>query len=808
MSTPNVPTIVRYTGDGVATEFTIPFPYQRKEYVKVYISREGETEDTLLSESQYEFVGDESIRFPVRDSDDILREGDILAIQRETTLGSPYVFDNQRRLFPEDVMDADDLSFQQIQELKDAVDRALKVPVASHYIPEEMWEEFNEGVAATADAALRAKKSEEKAEAAANDPNVVTIGEDLRSEPSQIKTANEHFEEINTVAENIRDVQNVAGSLGQIRTVANDIDNVKAVAGNKDNIDAVAAINAQVSKVADISEQVVAVYDNKDNIDAVAKDLVNIDAVGQNIKKVNTVADNITQVGIVSQNIDDVVSTGRYINDVRNVSNSIYDVNKVADNIEDVVNVSNHLEDIAQVAQDIKKIEEIKEFADDIGTVAENIDDVKKVAENADSLKDVIENMDDIKAAKERAESASDSAEEARKWAVGTQYERPEGSSKYWAERAKASTESAFHYKGTKPSADELPQDGNEIGDVWNVDDTGANYAWTGSEWDKLSETIDLSNYYTKEEVNNAIKSVDVTEQLKDYAKSSELESLEARVYTVEDTLDDLPQSFLGWKGAWDRSVQYNAGDIVNTNNGNELETFWLALKENANTYPSLSASAWKQISNPRAVNVNAVSENWNPLIMMTSVGWTDKETGGMSSSGARAVGLSVASNPMVDAATGQLKVPAGIVGHYSSAEIDAFKYVPKSTADATYLSIADSKVFATNTELEKRALPDCWAPSDDGVDLTLGVSGTKYVAPDDGYFNIVKATSGTTNQYVQYILYGTDSKTHMTKLERASGGSSIYMTIPVAKDTPVYIYYDAGGDTSVFRFYKSKGAR
>ena len=50
-----------------------------------------------------------------------------------------------------------------------------------------------------------------------------------------------------------------------------------------------------------------------------------------------------------------------------------------------------------------------------------------------------------------------------------------------------------MHYKGTKASVSALPSSGNQTGDLWNVTDTGANYAWNGSEWDKLSENIDLS---------------------------------------------------------------------------------------------------------------------------------------------------------------------------------------------------------------------------------------------------------------------------------------------------------------------------
>lgn len=57
---------------------------------------------------------------------------------------------------------------------------------------------------------------------------------------------------------------------------------------------------------------------------------------------------------------------------------------------------------------------------------------------------------------------------------------------------------SVYRVKGNKASFAELPTAQNVAGDVWNVTDTGANYVWNGTEWDKLSETVDLSGYVAK----------------------------------------------------------------------------------------------------------------------------------------------------------------------------------------------------------------------------------------------------------------------------------------------------------------------
>lgn len=49
-----------------------------------------------------------------------------------------------------------------------------------------------------------------------------------------------------------------------------------------------------------------------------------------------------------------------------------------------------------------------------------------------------------------------------------------------------------YKYKGSKASYSLLPTEGNEVGDVWNVEDTGMNYAWTGDAWDALGAAFEI----------------------------------------------------------------------------------------------------------------------------------------------------------------------------------------------------------------------------------------------------------------------------------------------------------------------------
>lgn len=59
---------------------------------------------------------------------------------------------------------------------------------------------------------------------------------------------------------------------------------------------------------------------------------------------------------------------------------------------------------------------------------------------------------------------------------------------------------SVYKVKGSVANYEALPKDNVTIGDVYNLEDTGANYVATSTtpDWDKLSETVDLSGYLTK----------------------------------------------------------------------------------------------------------------------------------------------------------------------------------------------------------------------------------------------------------------------------------------------------------------------
>ena len=56
---------------------------------------------------------------------------------------------------------------------------------------------------------------------------------------------------------------------------------------------------------------------------------------------------------------------------------------------------------------------------------------------------------------------------------------------------------SVYRYKGSVATYNDLPASGNTTGDVWDVQDTGINYAWNGTGWDPLGASVDTSTLWS-----------------------------------------------------------------------------------------------------------------------------------------------------------------------------------------------------------------------------------------------------------------------------------------------------------------------
>jgi hypothetical protein len=98
---------------------------------------------------------------------------------------------------------------------------------------------------------------------------------------------------------------------------------------------------------------------------------------------------------------------------------------------------------------------------------------------------------------------------------------------------------SVYKYKGSVANQSTLPSSNQVVGDVYNVEDTGDNFAWDGNKWDKLAGTVDLSSYLTITNASSTyLTKIDAsnTYQVKgDYATNTALGAkLDTATYTTD----------------------------------------------------------------------------------------------------------------------------------------------------------------------------------------------------------------------------------------------------------------------------------
>ena len=92
--------------------------------------------------------------------------------------------------------------------------------------------------------------------------------------------------------------------------------------------------------------------------------------------------------------------------------------------------------------------------------------------------------------------------------------------------------------------------------------------------------------------------------------------------------------------------------------------------------------------------------------------------------------------------------------------------------------------------------------PSNRYIELTLGESGSQYIAPANGWMYLSKLTGGEN----QYTTLNNNTKGYTSGNGVYGKGSAIYCFLPVQKGDIVTANYTASGTTSIFKFYYAEG--
>lgn len=96
--------------------------------------------------------------------------------------------------------------------------------------------------------------------------------------------------------------------------------------------------------------------------------------------------------------------------------------------------------------------------------------------------------------------------------------------------------------------------------------------------------------------------------------------------------------------------------------------------------------------------------------------------------------------------------------------------------------------------------------PSDTYIDLTLGASGTSYIAPADGYVSISKVVGGDW-YYLAIDLYNSNNVMIGSIFADCYRTSPATVFVPVYKGQKFVVGYNAYGATNWFRFIYAQGS-
>lgn len=156
----------------------------------------------------------------------------------------------------------------------------------------------------------------------------------------------------------------------------------------------------------------------------------------------------------------------------------------------------------------------------------------------------------------------------------------------------------------------------------------------------------------------------------------------------------------------------------------------------------------------------------------------------------------------------------SGIEGKINSVEV--FYYMVISTEGQTAeigvdinkvyedLELKANKSLSNLTAEGKSLASGLGMPSGKYVNLTLGASGTTYTAPANGYYSMAKKAT----QSAQYLSMENSACGIGWGLASHSANQSLQNYIPAKKGDVVQVNYNAGGETTYFRFVYAEGEK
>ena len=214
----------------------------------------------------------------------------------------------------------------------------------------------------------------------------------------------------------------------------------------------------------------------------------------------------------------------------------------------------------------------------------------------------------------------------------------------YTKEEVDAKVSSVYRFRGSVATYNDLPTEGNVQGDVWNVEDTGANYAWDGTKWDKLSETIDLTPYLTKEDAASTYATITTVNGKQDALTAEQLAAVNSGITAEHVTTYD----------AYAADISQAQADATKAENAAEVA------QQTANLAGQEAAQALTQLAGKQATLTEPQLNAVNSGITSAKVAGYDAYAGEISAKVNIAQGAGNAGKVMTVGADGNVVPTAG----------------------------------------------------------------------------------------------------------------------------------------------------
>ena len=331
-----------YSGNGVTNAFDYGFRIIDSSHIKVVLTTGGV--DAVVDPGDYSVTGIGNVGGGQVVFDASPANGTKITLIRSAPFTQETDLENQGAYYAETIEAALDLATMRDQQLREEIDRSVKIPVSADA------SELDELIA-----------------------NIIRLSDSADA------------------------VDTVAGISGQVVTVAGIHADVTTVAGIAGDVSTVAAIAADVSTVADISMEVSVLSTIPDEIAgvyAIRVPVTLVAAINSDVTDVANIAANVTTVAGIEAEVAAVVGIAGNVTTVAGIAANITAVAAIDGDVSTVAGVSAQVQTVAGISAETAAVAAID---GDVVTVAANIADVQSAHQNAQ----------DAIAAKNAAEAAA-----------------------------------------------------------------------------------------------------------------------------------------------------------------------------------------------------------------------------------------------------------------------------------------------------------------------------------------------------------------------------------------------------------------